>query len=64
MTSLEHQALSDEGVVVVVLGESFERWKASQLLKLRRDDERFDVSTTSDKYSLAALKSHTNPVEP
>ena len=31
VTSLEHQALSDEGVVVVVLGESFERWKASRM---------------------------------
>ena len=31
VTSLEHQALSDEGVVVVVLGESFERWKASRI---------------------------------
>ena len=31
LTSLEHQALSDEGVVVVVLGESFERWKASRV---------------------------------
>ena len=29
VTSLEHQALIDEGVVVVVLGESFECWKAS-----------------------------------
>ena len=31
LTKLEHQALSDEGVVVVVLGESFERWKASRM---------------------------------
>ena len=31
VTSLEHQALSDEGVVVVVLCESFERWKVSRL---------------------------------
>jgi len=31
VTNLEHQALSDEGVVVVVLGESFERWKASRM---------------------------------
>ena len=31
VTSLEHQALSDEGVVVVVLGESFERWKTSRM---------------------------------
>ena len=31
VTSLEHQALSDEGVVVVVLGEFFERWKASRM---------------------------------
>ena len=31
VNSLEHQALMDEGVVVVVLGESFERWKASRM---------------------------------
>ena len=31
VTSLEHQALKDEGVVVVVLGESFERWKALRM---------------------------------
>ena len=31
VTSLEHRALMDEGVVVVVLGESFERWKASRM---------------------------------
>ena len=31
VTSLEHQALSDEGVVAVVLGESFERWKVSRM---------------------------------
>ena len=30
VTSLEHQALMDEGVVVVVLGETFERWRASR----------------------------------
>ena len=33
LTNLEHQALMDEGVVVVVLGESFERWKASRMLE-------------------------------
>ena len=33
LTSLEHQALIDEGVVVVVLGESFERWKESLMLE-------------------------------
>ena len=31
VTSLEHQALKDEGVVVVVLGSAFERWKASRM---------------------------------
>ena len=31
VTSLELTALSDEGVVVVVLGEVFERWKASRM---------------------------------
>jgi len=31
VTNLEHQALIDEGVVVVVLGEAFERWKASRM---------------------------------
>ena len=35
VTNLEHQALSDEvkdeGVVVVLLGSAFERWKASQM---------------------------------
>ena len=37
VTSLEHQALSDEvkdeGVVVVLLGSAFERWKASRMSK-------------------------------
>ena len=31
ITILEHQALMDDGVVVLVLGESFERWKASRM---------------------------------
>ena len=31
VTNLEHQALSDEGLVVVVLGEAFERWKESRM---------------------------------
>ena len=31
LTSLEHQALSDECVVLMVLVESFERWKASRM---------------------------------
>ena len=31
VTSLEHQALNDEGVVIVVLGSAFERWKASRM---------------------------------
>jgi hypothetical protein len=31
LSNLEHQALSNEGVVVVVLGEAFERWKASRM---------------------------------
>ena len=31
VTSLEQQALMDEGVVVVVLGEAFECWKASRM---------------------------------
>ena len=31
VTSLEYQALKDEGVVVLVLGSAFERWKASRI---------------------------------
>ena len=49
VTSLEHQALSDEvndeGVVVVVLGESFERWKA-----LRMSEAAAGVCDAKDKF--------------